>query len=136
MALIISDNYNRQEDRMKKGKLVTVVGPRGYGVKMYEQDAIAQGLIPGKKAQPAKENKMMSQPQNKMAPMPSEMKELIDEFVAKENKDDLTTIDGIGKATERALNARGIKTFEQLRAANVDFLSPMVKAKIEDWRNE
>jgi predicted flap endonuclease-1-like 5' DNA nuclease len=111
---------------MKKGKLVTVTGPRGYGVKMYEQDAIAQGLIPGKKAQPAKENKMMPQPQNKLAPAPVETKELID---------DLTTIDGIGKATERALNARGIKTFEQLRAANVDFLSPMVKAKIEDWRN-
>jgi len=45
-------------------------------------------------------------------------------------KDPLTDIDGIGPSYERALNALGIFTFEQLAAQNADSLASKMSARV------
>jgi hypothetical protein len=118
---------DNQQTRAKKGKLVRVRLGRGQVVKMYEADAIAQGLIPGK-AKPQAENKMRVPVGNKAVPdAPAE--EL-------PKPDDFTTISGIGPATARALIAHGIATFEQLRAAEeLPYLTGKARDAIASWRN-
>lgn len=117
---------NRKEDIMKKGKLVRVKLPnRGY-VKMHEVDAAAAGYIklPQKKMKPAQENKMAAPSEVKTKPLPQV------------EPDDFTTIDGVGKATDRILKFNNIVTLEQLKTADLDFLSATARAAIERWRDE
>jgi predicted flap endonuclease-1-like 5' DNA nuclease len=118
---------DNQQTRAKKGKLVRVQRGRGMFVKMYEADAIAQGLIPGK-AKPQAENKMR---------VPGENKTLSAAPAAELPKpDDFTTIPGIGPASARALVAHGITTFEQLReAVSISYLTSKARDSIEAWRN-
>jgi predicted flap endonuclease-1-like 5' DNA nuclease len=114
-----------QEVRMKKGKLVNIKISEGRYVKMYEADAIDQGLL---KAKPQAPNKMRMPVDNKTdpKPMPEE----------KPPADDFASIPGIGKATARALISHGITTFEQLKAVgNLDYLTDKTMQAIEAWRN-
>lgn len=115
-----------EENNMNKGKLVTVeLGPR-RSVKMYEADAIAQGHIPAPKEQKQKApagDKRKKPTGNKSL----ETKEL--------PADDFTEISGVGPATARALQARNIRTFEDLRhAGDLNFLSETIRKHIEEWR--
>jgi hypothetical protein len=115
-----------QEVRMSKGKLVNIQISPGRFVKMYEADAIAQGLIPGK-ARPQAPNKMLT-PQANKAAGPAQIEE-------KAPADDFTTIPGIGLASARALVAHGITTFEQLReAVGITCLTSKARDAIETWR--
>lgn len=110
---------------MKKGKLVNIKISEGRYVKMYEADAIDQGLL---KAKPQAPNKMRMPVDNKTdpKPMPEE----------KPPADDFASIPGIGKATARALISHGITTFEQLKAVgNLDYLTDKTMQAIEAWRN-
>lgn len=123
---------------MKKGPLVRVQLQPGRFVKMHEEDAIAQGLLESK-ARSAGQNKMRTPAANKGAgeqggkgagepdtppdPPPA---------------DDLTAIAGVGKATARALQARGIDSFEKLRQATpekLNFLGKQALQAIEDWKD-
>jgi len=114
---------------MNKGKLVNIDLGKGRFVKMYEADAIAQGLL---KAKPQAPNKMRVPGQNKAAP--EEKPEAQPE--EKPPADDFTTIAGVGPATARALISHGITTFEQLKAAGVlNYLSTKTTQAIEAWRN-
>ncbi|MCJ7529806.1 MAG: helix-hairpin-helix domain-containing protein [Anaerolineales bacterium] len=118
-----------QETRMNKGKLVNIDLGKGRFVKMYEADAIAQGLL---KAKPQAPNKMRVPGQNKAAPV--EKTEAQPE--EKPPADDFTTIAGVGPATARALVSHGITTFEQLKAeSGLDYLTTKTMQAIEDWRN-
>lgn len=113
------------ETRRAKGPLVTVQLQPGRFVKMHRQDAIAQGLLqPEEKAQPPTGDKMRPAAKDKAAGIG-----------APTTPDDLTTIPGVGQATARLLQARGINTFDQLRqAATLDFLSAPARQAIEEWR--
>lgn len=114
---------------MNKGKLVNIDLGKGRFVKMYEADAIAQGLL---KAKPQAPNKMRVPGQNKAAPV--EKTEAQPE--EKPPADDFTTIAGVGPATARALVSHGITTFEQLKAeSGLDYLTTKTMQAIEDWRN-
>lgn len=137
-----------QEADVKKGKLIRVEITPGRFVKMYEVDAVAQGLVkvaapaPLRQAQDAAQrgeqksrppggDKMVKPGGDKAAPPAPQRGE------QEPPPDDLTTIPGVGKATARALAARGITTFEQLRQANaLDFLTPQARESIEQWRND
>jgi large subunit ribosomal protein L21 len=110
-----------QETRMNKGPLVTVRHPDGHYTKMYRADAIAAGLIAGEKARPAAGDKMMLPTENKSAPA---------------QPDDFTTIEGVGPAAARAMVARGITTFAELRAVkDLSFLTKKARAAVETWRD-
>ena len=114
---------------MNKGKLITVKlkNREGAMVKMYEADAIAQGLLPGK-ARPQAPNKMLKPADNKVTPEPEKPAE-------KPPADDFTTIPGVGPATARALVAHGIATFEQIKAAgDLDYLTAKARDGIAAWR--
>lgn len=115
-------SVDNQQVRAKKGKLVVV--KRGNAlVKMYETDAIAQGLIKGK---PQAENKMRVPAENKSAmDAPVEEKPQVDDF---------STILGIGPASARALVVHGVTTFEQLKHATVNYLTTKAQDAIEDWK--
>lgn len=114
-----------QQTRAKKGPLIRVQHPDGHYTKMYEQDAIAAGLVPGKK--------LAAAPDNKLAPMPAENKS-VDEEPA--GPDDFTTIKGVGRASAKSLTAQGITSYEQLRQADLSqlALAANVIAAIEEWR--
>ena len=119
-----------QEANMKKGPLVKIQIGKGQFKKMYEADAIAQGLLPAK-AKPQAENKMRlpTTTQNKSAPQDPEVE-------SSPSADDFTTIPGVGPATARALLANGIITFEQLRQAGVlSYVTPRTMQAIEAWRS-
>jgi predicted flap endonuclease-1-like 5' DNA nuclease len=122
---LISDKSNwkldNQEARMGKGPLLTVRHPDGHYTKMYEADAIATGLVPGKKAQPQAENKMAPAPVENKSQPPAE-------------PDDFTTIEGVGPAAARSIIANGVTTFAQLKAAkDLSFLSKKARTGIEAW---
>lgn len=113
---------------MNKGKLININLGKGRFVKMYETDAIAQGLL---KARPQAANKMQKPPANKDTVEASPIKEPDEKPPA----DDFTTITGIGPATARALVSHGITTFEQLKAAEeLPYLSAKARAGIDAWR--
>lgn len=115
---------------MNKGPLVRVTWPDGHVSKMYEADAIAQGLIAKPKARPQAENKMVAPAANKTAPVQAA------EPVEPAEPDDFTEIPGIGKAVARSLAARGITSFAQLRAASdLSFLSKKAQAAVDTWKN-
>ena len=118
-----------QATRSKKGPLVNVSLGHGRYVKMHEQDAIEQGLLPGK-SRPPEKNKLKVPEKDKAAEQPEEKAE-----EKPDAADDFTEIQGVGPATARALNANGITTFEQLRGAEaLDFLPVKAVQAIDDWR--
>jgi predicted flap endonuclease-1-like 5' DNA nuclease len=133
MAIVDSRNtwqFVTQESNMNKGPLVKIEVRPGQFVKMYEADAIAQGLLAAK-TKPASRDKARPATSDK-ARRPDEQPA---ETAIPQPEDDLTTIPGVGAATARALAARGITTFEALRAAaSLDFLTPHVAEAIEAWR--
>lgn len=122
---------------LNRGRLVQVqIGPGRYA-KMYEQDAIKQGLIQ-KVRKPAVDNKMVGlravkaevltvdapagEPQVEM-PVPGEI-----------IRDDFTEIEGIGRASRDALYAHGVNTFDDLLTADVSFLSAGARAVVDGWK--
>lgn len=138
MTVVSSDSFEleNQQIRAQKGKLVRIQLQPGRFVKMYEQDAIAQGLIPGKakpaggdKSRPAQGDKMRRPGEDKSPPAQGD----------KAAADDLTTITGIGPASARLLIARGITTFDELRAASaagkLGFLGSAAQTAIGKWVN-
>ena len=113
---------------MKKGKLVRIRIGRSQFKKMYEADAIAQGLLPSK-TKPSAHNKMRLSTGNKLAPQKLKVENAPLE-------DDFTTIHGVGPATVRALIANGITTFEQLRQCEaLDYITSKSMKAIEAWKN-
>lgn len=115
------------QTRQQRGPLIRVQTKGGGWVKMYEMDAIEAGLVPGKaKAAPPPENKLAPGPVNKAPTGPAPEPE----------PDDFTAITGVGKASARSLVAQGIRTFEALRAADLDrlTLNPNVRKAVEEWR--
>jgi predicted flap endonuclease-1-like 5' DNA nuclease len=105
---------------MKK-ELVKVDIGRGVYVRMDKQDAIKQGFYkePVKKQVKPSQNKMIT---------PLETKRV--------EKDDFTEIEGVGPATQKALYAAGIYTFDQLADADVSFLSTAGQKAIEKFQKE
>lgn len=137
--------YN-EEVRMSKGPLVRVEISPGRTVKMHRDDAIRQGFLKGQsaaqdKAQAPAANKAQAPAQNKAG---EGTEDPADEYGAQADisklppmPDPFKDIPGVGAATARALVARGIRSFEQLRAANLDemdYLSSNVRQAIEAWR--
>lgn len=124
---------------MKKGPLIKVEISPGRYVKMYQADAEADGLVkPSEKALPATGNKMLPPSANKMA---EKTEGVADPGAAAPADpaaaDNFATIQGIGMASARALVARGITTFEQLRqATQLDFLSATARQAVEKWRQD
>jgi hypothetical protein len=130
MAVVSSKSFGKDnaQTRGQKGPLVRIqIGPGQYR-KMYEADAIAQGLIVGK-AQPPAQDKQRQPAQDKQRQPPKEERPA----------DDLSTIQGVGLATARMLAARGIATFDELRAASgagkLNFLSSAAQTAIGKWAN-
>ncbi len=153
MAVIDSSNWElvTQETNLKKGPLVKVKLSPGRYVKMYEADAIAQGLIdaPVRQAQdrpvksrPAAKDKMRRPEQDKAAKNRAakaeegpEVNHRAEITKPEAEADDFKAIDGVGPATARALAAHGIETFEELHdAGELDFLNAPLNAVIERWR--
>jgi len=153
MAVLSSKSFveMNQRTRAKKGPLVKVeIGP-GQFVKMYREDAIAAGHLspspppPSPQPSPSKEvadeyvrgEKGREAEGNKIK-RPQEDKSKSGEGVSVETgaqaADDFTGIPGVGKATARLLRARGVETLEQLRTADVSFLSAAAQAAIQNWR--
>lgn len=132
MALINKDSFSDDNARIRanKGPLIRVEIAPGRFVKMYRADAEAAGHIAptATKAAPPAENKMMPPVENKTVSAANTDAEMAE-------PDDLATIPGIGRASARALTARGITTFAQLRqATSLDFLSPAAQAAVVTWR--
>jgi predicted flap endonuclease-1-like 5' DNA nuclease len=132
--MIVNSNswpVDNQEVRMKKGKLIRVEVSPGRIVKMYEADAVAQGLIEPSKEKAAPTTKQKPKPQDKQQ-LPGETKEPEQPAPA----DDFTVIDGVGPATARALAANGITTLDELASAGeLDYLTATVNAAIQTWRD-
>jgi len=130
--------FENQNTRNKKGKLIRVDLGRGRAVKMYEKDAAKLlGKAPKNKLAAAPKNKLAPAPKNKLAPAP---KNKLAADVPPDDLDglpvdNLTEIDGIGPASAKKLNKNGILTFAQLKAAgSLPYLSETVNEKIERWR--
>lgn len=120
---------DNQEVRMKKGPLIKIELQPGRFVKMYEQDAIAQGLVEPK-AKPPKHDKMQRPEENKIQ-APEEDKAAESEA---QPADDFTQIPGVGPATARAIVAHNITTFEQLREApSLDFLPERALESVKSY---
>src|SRR5690606_1125045 len=106
----------------------------GRYVKMYEQDAIEAGHIKPKRQEPAQE-KQRRKVQDKQR-LPAQDKAAEPELEPEAEAADFTVIEGVGKATARALAANGVTTFDELQeAGELDYLSAGVNAAIEAWRN-
>jgi predicted flap endonuclease-1-like 5' DNA nuclease len=150
MATINKKSFliDNQQTRAKKGPLVRVELQPGRFVKMYEADAITQGYIkpkPEKKSRPAQadkrrppqEDKEKSKPAPPVEEVPQPTDNMLEPVAAEATAaDKLTEITGIGKATERLINAHGITTFDQLRSAeDLSFLSTQAQQSVEDWIN-
>lgn len=142
-----------QESRMKKGPLVRVELQPGRFVKKYQADAVEEGYAedgdgvwrlsaePKKKGSKPQETKIRKPQEDKSRPAPEEdgtkaeaPEPLEPSGLAPD--EDFTVIDGVGPATQRALAAHGIKTFEALREADLSFLSGQALAAIQEWRSE
>lgn len=148
MPVIDSSSWpiRTREDDMKKGPLIKVEIYPGRYVKMYQADAEAQGLLkPSEKAKPATGNKTLPPTGNKTLPPTADKTAPAGKTAETDAPahadpapvDDFTTIQGIGLASARALVARDITTFEQLRqAGQLEFLSPSARQAIEKWRQD
>lgn len=141
MAILSSKSFelDTPQSRTQKGPLIRVEISPGRFVKMYEQDAVAQGLVKPKQKKPGGNKLRRPQADKQGSGGAGEQGSNSTEqtFPGEEPEaDDLTTIAGVGPATARALQARGLMTFEQLRQADLAILpiSPAVKQAIEQWR--
>lgn len=140
MPTISSKSFTKStpETRREKGPLVRVEISPGRYVKMHRADVEARELTDkvhaadedklsrpqGNKSQPPQGDKLQPPQGDKASPEP------------KAEPDDFATIEGVGKATARALVAHKITTFEQLRVAGpLDYVTPQAMAAIEAWRN-
>lgn len=156
MATVSSKSFEvvNEKTRQQKGPLVAVEISPGRHVKMYRVDAEAQGLIAplaassagsagdGQKNRPPGGNKMRPPGDNKGSEKPTTPpagdQETAPPAVSDDGDrrdDDLSSIDGVGPATVRALAAAGIITFDQLRTADItQVVSGNALAAIEAWR--
>jgi predicted flap endonuclease-1-like 5' DNA nuclease len=148
MAVISRESFVIENDQTRKGKgpLVKVqIGPGQYR-KMYQADAIKAGLLPAPvPSQPPKDDRKDRPATGNKVRLPERDKGVSVETVPSisvvpaSERDDLTAIPGLGKATARLLGVRGVATLAQLRIALQsgalgDFgLSPSVVAAIEAW---
>jgi hypothetical protein len=111
-----------------KGRLVVVqIGPR-YFVKMYEDEAIAKGLLKTGDRGRGTGQRPMALGTALVRVEPAQLETA--------QPDDFTEIVGIGKATDQALHENGIHTFEQLLDADVSFLSKQGQKAVEEWRRK
>lgn len=94
-------------------------------VKMYKQDAIAQGLYKERKQV---ENKMLVPEENKKVEAPKVEAPKVE---APKVMVDFTTIPGVGVSASEKLQANGIHTFEDLNEADLDFLPRSTQKAIE-----
>jgi predicted flap endonuclease-1-like 5' DNA nuclease len=130
MAVVSSKSFGKDnaQTRGQKGPLIRVKIGEGQYRKMYEADAIAQGLIVGK-AQPPAQDKQRQPAQDKQRQPPKEERPA----------DDLSTIQGVGLATARMQAARAITTNDEQRAASaagkLNFLSSAAQTAIGKWAN-
>lgn len=128
---------SRRGKKPAKGPLIRVELQPGRYVKMHRQDAIDQGLLKPKKKPKEKAPKKGRKPARDKMRRPERDKALS----ATANKpdtppDDFTVIPGVGPATAGELQQHGIRTFEQLRKADVGFLHGRAQTAIEEWLNE
>lgn len=149
MAVVSNKSFTLENQKVRgnKGPLIRV-NNNGRMVKMYEADAIAAGLVKPKDqpARPAQEGKARPAEENKQAPPPAipqgkmepaavgtaPEKPAAEESVAA--ADDLTQIEGVGKATARQLAANGIDSFAALRqATDLSFINGPARLAIEEW---
>jgi len=102
---------------------------------MYEQDAIEAGHIKPKRQEPAQDKQRRKVQDKQRRPQQDKAAELEPELEPEAEVADFTVIEGVGKATARALAANGITTFDELRdAGELDYLTPQVNEAIETWR--
>lgn len=101
-------------------ELVKVSIGKGVFMRMEKQEAIEKGLY----KEPAK--KQAKPAQNKMV-MPAENKAPVE-------RDDLTEIVGIGKATASALHGLGIYTFDDLADVDVETLPTSARAAVKRYQ--
>lgn len=130
MAIVNTKSFvmENEKSRSGRGPLVRVqVG--GRWVKMYQADAAAQKLVTVETQanRPAQEDKAR----------PAENEKMVETAVI-ENEPaqtvvDFSTIDGVGPATARRIVAQGIGTYEQLRTADLGFLSGAQQQAIRAW---
>lgn len=126
------------QTRKAKGPLVRVELSPGRYAKMYRADVEAQGLTD--KVHPADRDKLSRPQTDKTAPpagdkMAPPQADKAAETTPPPEPDDFATIDGVGKATARALAAHGITTFDQLKAAGpLPYLTATVNEALEEWR--
>jgi predicted flap endonuclease-1-like 5' DNA nuclease len=142
MATISSESFTKStpQTRREKGPLVRVEkGAPGRYVKMYRADVERLGLV--EKVHPADKDKLKlpaggdkSQPPQGDKSLPPQGNKAAEPTPPAE-PDDFTEIDGVGKATARALAGHGIVTFDQLKAAGtLDYITPAAMSAIEEWR--
>lgn len=131
--------FENQKTRQAKGPLVRVqIGNRW--VKMHEADAIAAGHLAKKEAEPTKARPAQADKlrpatgSDKAAPEKQTETPPADQVVGQAVS--FETIDGVGPATARRIVAQGITTYDQLRQANLDFLSGPARQAIEAWSAE
>lgn len=136
-------NMNNKE----RGPLIKVqIGPHRYA-KMYEADAIKQGLTPKRGKLPSDKG---STPPPTLTPDPlsarissgqgrgendpalSEPPQRV--VLPRDEWEDFTEVPGIGKASCEALHANGIYTYEDLLIADVSFLTAKAQKAVEALR--
>lgn len=115
-----------QATRQSKGALIKVRMPAGNVVKMYEQDAIDQGLIEGVTSEQKQHQKAEDKKRKGDENKGGETVETVD----------FSEIDGVGKATARKIVENGIRTFEELAEADLsNVLTGKAITAIEVWKN-
>ena len=114
---------------MNENPLVKVFKSHGQYVKMRKQDADKLGL----KYIPEKSNKMRMPGENKDGRPPLRSGTSLEQPEAAQLAD-FTEISGVGKATNELLHENGINTFEDLKTADLGFLSGFARRAIEKWR--
>lgn len=115
-----SESWPRVTAHLNRGKgpLVKIEIKPGQAVKMYRRDAIEQGFLD----EVWEGEQTEVQPNNDGDNDPPVV------------QDDFTEINGVGPATAKLILNRGILTFEQLKAADVSFLSPKAAEAVDDWK--
>ena len=113
-----------------RGPLIKVqIGPHRYA-KMYEKDAIKQGLLPRTGKLPNDRGEVSKSP-SPLTPLPDGEG---NQIVPREEWEDFTEIPGIGEASCSALYDNGVHTWDDLLDADVSFLNPRARAAVAAWR--
>jgi predicted flap endonuclease-1-like 5' DNA nuclease len=109
--------------------LVKIFNRPGQYVKMRLKDAERLGLeYEYEKGRAPAENKIRNPGEDKF--------HKFDKDIPKDQWEDFTVIQGVGKATDEKLHANDIHTFESLMAADLSFLPSAAQSAIEAWRQE